>query len=264
MTPPPPKYVVSNRPINQRTSPAADPAKEKIHPRVQGRLNAWKAKHQLGLSLTEQLIRTNEIAERKQAPTFNIIGSLLMAFSGIGLVFAAITKSITIFSLALPGLLLGLFLVLRQGSQTKVDIGMQTNLFDHASLQAFDQALEPIGDELDATLMAQLLSIKVQIVRIAKLANRPDVKQQLSFEDRHYLSESLRRYLPDSLQSYLQVPIDARTNQIGDTNQSPRDLLHQQLSLLQQEFEKREKKLIENTAEQLLHQQRFLEQKIKD
>nr|WP_315469675.1 hypothetical protein [uncultured Undibacterium sp.] len=264
MTPLPPKYVASNRPVNQRTSPPPDPAKAAIHPRVQERMNALKAKHQFGLPLTEQLLSVYGTAKPTQLTLTKITGGLLLALSGTGLALAAIEKSIFLTCVAAPGLLLGLFVLLRPGLQKTDDTNQHTNLFDPSSVAAFDRALEQISDELDAKFLTQLNSIKAQIIRIATLASRADVSAHFSIEDRHYLSESLRRYLPDTLQSYLQVPLNARTNKMGDLNQSPDELLHQQLNLLQQEFDKREHKLIENTAEQLQHQQRFLEQKVKN
>lgn len=264
MTPLPPKYVVSNRSVNQRTSPPPDPVKPAIHPRVQERMNALKAKQQFGLPLTEQLFSVYGNTKPERLSLVKITSGLLLALSGSGLMFAAIEKSVVLTSVAVPGLLLGLFFFLRRDPQTIAETNLHTDLFDRTSLAAFDRALEQISDELDARFLTQLSSIKAQIIRIAKLANRRDIGAHFSIEDRHYLSESLRRYLPDTLQSYLQVPPNARTNKMGDLNQSPDDLLHQQLSLLQQEFDKREKKLIENTAEQLQHQQRFLEQKVKN
>ena len=80
-------------------------------------------------------------------------------------------------------------------------------------------------------------------------------------DDRMFLVECLRRYIPDSLEAYLRVP--HRAPQPGPVTArliGGRRFANNWI-LLQDEIEKRGKKIGRSAAEDLLKQQRFLESK---
>lgn len=262
-----PKYVTGNRPVNQRTTPLPDVTTQAIHPVVKERMAAMKAKHQFGAPLADQLHRSRGKSKPATISATMIFSTVLIIISSLALVMAMIEKSTIISGISISGLLFGLFFLHRsvRAKRRTLEVEIQNPpLFDEASLTAFDQVLERTGQELEEDLVVQLKCIKSQILRIAKLTDHANVNDYFSMEDRHYLSESLRRYLPDSLQSYLQVPITARATKMLNTDHTANDLLRQQLTLLQNEFNKHEQNLAQSAAENLLRQQRFLEAKTKN
>ncbi len=259
------KYVTANRPANQRTTPPSDATTQAIHPIVKGRMAALKAKHQFGIPLADQIRRSRGKSKPETVSTAMIFSTVLIITSCSALVMA-IGKSTIITGISVSGLLIGLGSLYRAIQTKRIAHNLSLHkqpIFDEASLTAFDQVLEQIGQELEEDTVAQLKCIKSQILRIAKLTDHANVNDYFSMEDRQYLSESLRRYLPDSLQSYLQVPVAARATKMLNTDHTANDLLRQQLTILQSEFDKREQNLIQSAAEHLLRQQRFLEAKTK-
>ncbi|WP_395008621.1 hypothetical protein [Undibacterium sp.] len=261
-----PKYVTGNRPVNQRTTPPPDVTTQAIHPVLKGRMAAMKAKHQFGAPLTDQLHRSRGKSKPSRISATIIFCAVLVTVFSLGLAIAAMEKSILITSISLLGLLFGLGFLYRSVRTKRIAheaIIHVSPLFNETCLNAFDRVLEQSGKELEEDMVAQLNCIKAQILRIAKLADHADMNEHFSIEDRHYLSESLQRYLPDSLQNYLQIPSTARASELINTTQTANDLLRQQLTLFQSEFDKYEQKLTRNAAEHLLRQQRFLEAKTK-
>lgn len=267
MPPTDPKYVTSNRRVNQRTTPSSDPETQSIPPIVKGRLAAIKAKHQFGVPLADQLHRSKGKSKRTTISSAIIFSTAFVFISSLALAMAALEKSTISSGISISGILLGLVFLYRSVRAKGIvnDAAIHNPpLFDETSLRAFDQVLEQTGKELEEDMVEQLNRIKAQILRIDKLADLADSSEHLSVEDRHYLGESLRRYLPDSLQSYLQVPVTARATKMLNTDQTANDLLRQQLTLLQNEFDKHEQTLTKNAADHLLRQQRFLEEKAKN
>jgi hypothetical protein len=267
MTSPDPKFVVSHRPVNQRTTPHA-PADKAVHPQVQERIKAMKAKLRFGVPLAEQLQRQEKKPLSLTRSPATMVAVFSMALSGLAMLFALIEKSLLVSGIATFGMLLGGLTWFRTSSSRLSNFDADASvapLFDRPSLNAFDQALELISHELDAQvdndIEDQLKTIKAQVIRIAQVAHQTQTGESLTFDDKHYLSESLRRYLPDALQSYLAIPLSARHDKHGPDNASSKDALQRQLALLQQEYDRCEQRLNQGAAEQLLRQQRFLEAK---
>lgn len=260
-----PKYVAADRPVNRRTSPKLKADNAPVPAVVQQRLAALRIKHRFGLPLSEQIhLSPSSQNPKKFTPAKIFIGAVFTLSTLTGLL-AAIQQSTLMASAAGIGLVFGAGLWwhankrVARNSDASISAAV---LFDEASLIAFDQALESLGEEVDEDIYQQLLQLKHQIIHIAKIASTLDIDAHCSIDDRHYLRESLRRYLPDSLQSYLRVPVAMRSSQIITADHTASDLLKQQLSLLQAEFSKREAQISKNAAEQLVQQQRFLEEKI--
>lgn len=261
-----PKYVAADRPVNRRTSAKFNKEKTTIPAALQERLTALRTKHRFGAPLAEQIrILQNGESTKKYTPASIFVGVIFTLSILTGLL-AAIQKSLPMAGLAGLSLVCGVG-VWWQVNKKKATIAQYdistTRLFDDASLTAFDQALESLGEELDEDIYQQLLQLKRQIINITVIASKLNIDEHCSIDDRHYLRESLRRYLPDSLQSYLRVPAGMRSSQRVTADHTASDLLKQQLSLLQTELSKREVQLTKNAAEQLVQQQRFLEEKIR-
>ncbi|MBC3874653.1 hypothetical protein [Undibacterium flavidum] len=280
MRPSDPKYVASNRPVNSRTWAKKNPSQagteqntehhKKLRNKFHQRIAKLQNKQQLGPPLLEQLNATSSTSLHQKPGTGIILSSLLCSASALGLLLAAIQKSFNTGIVAGVGLLAGLGMIaylrsvrsvrsVRQASATLAK--NDSALFDIASLQAFDQALAGIADELSDELRAQLIAFKDQVWRLSHLVQQSSDTNCLSLEDRHYLNQSLQRYLPDSLQSYLRIPSALRNTQIIDQDYTAEQLLAQQIQLLQSEFDKYELQLNQSAAEDLIQQQRFLELK---
>jgi hypothetical protein len=260
-----PKYVAADRPVNRRTSPKLREEKAPVPAVVQERLAALRTKHRFGAPLSEQ-IRLSQSSQgaKKFTPANIFVGVIFTVSTLIGLL-AAIQKSALLAGGA--GIVLafgvGFWWHANRKTKTNSDSSLATTvLFDDASLAAFDQALESLDEEVDEDIYQQLLQLKRQIINMAMIATKLNIDEHCSMDDRHYLRESLRRYLPDSLQSYLRVPASMRSSQCITADHTASDLLKQQLALLQTELSKREAQLTKNAAEQLVRQQRFLEEKI--
>jgi hypothetical protein len=261
-----PKYVTADRPINRRNSAKLQDEQTPVPAVVQERLAVLRTKHRFGIPLSEQIRLSQNGKDTKKFTPASIFVGVIFTLSTLTGLLAAIQKSALMTGVAGIGLACGAGLWWHTNRKAKWKSGASistTALFDDASLTAFDQALESLGEELDEDIYQQLLQLKRQIINIAVIASKLNIDEHCSIDDRHYLRESLHRYLPDSLQSYLRVPAGMRSSQRVTADHTASDLLKQQLSLLQAELSKHEVQLTKNAAEQLVQQQRFLEEKIR-
>lgn len=279
MRPSDPKYVASNRPVNSRTWPKKDAIQQanataqktehnrKLRNKFNQRFAKLQNKQQFGLPLVEKLNGPSPALHHPKTGTGIVLSSLLCSASFLGLLLAAIQKSLNLGIVAGIALLVGFGMIayLRSVRQLRSKpIETDASLFDIASLQAFDHALNCITEELSSELCAQLIGFKDQVWRLSRLAQQCRDANCFSLEDRHYLNQSLQRYLPDSLQSFLRIPSSLRGTQIIDQDCTAEQLLAQQIQLLQNEFDKYEQRLNLSAAEDLIQQQRFLELKNKE
>lgn len=279
MQPSDPRFVSSNRPLNRRTAYLAARKKQEINPTVQRQLAAIKAKHALGLPLLDQLQTESSAATHAQLPPKQIVLGIVAATSFTAGLLATIEQSMLVASTSGLCFLLSatwLGLARRHNRQTSSTQFTSVALFTVDNIIAFDRAIAALYDTREKTeqpphdselqhkldnLKSTLLSIKAQFVRIHQLTANTEVQAVLSYDDQFYLNACLQRYLPDSLESYLRIPPEARFTQAVQGEQTALDLLLNQLHLLQTEIDQREQTLTKNATEQLMRQQRFLEEK---
>lgn len=279
MQPSDPRFVSSNRPLNRRTAYLAARKTQEINPTVQRQLAAIKAKHTLGLPLLDQIQTQSSTVTHVQLHPKQIILGIVAATSFIAGLLAAIEQSMLIASASGLCFLLSttwLGLTRRHNRQTSSTQSTSVALFTVDNIIAFDRAIAALYDTREKAeqpphdselqhkldkLKSILLSIKAQFVRIHQLTAKSDATEVLSYDDQFYLNACLQRYLPDSLESYLRVPHAARFTQAVQGEQTALDLLLHQLHLLHNEIDQREQALTKNAAEQLMRQQRFLEEK---
>lgn len=265
MPQPDPYYVSSSRPVNRRTTARQAPRIESVHPVVHERLAAKWARSKLGQPLAEQLrLSRPPSAPRRLSPWF-IVGAVMTTASAVALLLAWIQHSWLLAVAGLPALAGGMGLMAwmaRPGRAASPGDAQAAALFDHASVAAFDRALDTLAPEVPEAVATQLIAIKQQLARIAQQAASTSTDEHFTLDDRLYLTELVRRYLPDSLQSYLRVPGAQRTAQVLEQGETAVSLLLDQLKLLQDELDKREVGLAISQAGELVRQQRFLESKI--
>ena len=266
MAQPDPNYVTSPRPVNLRTAQKSTLPTPLTHPKVHERLSARQARNRLGAPLADQLRSAGTAGLRRPLSSWVILGGVVSAVAAVTLLLAWIQQSWPVALAGLVGLSAGLALILREhrhSAHATPGLPLPVPLLDEASLQVFDHALALAAAEVPEAVAAQLAALKQQIGRIARQASTTAVDEYFTLEDRLYLSECVRRYLPDSLQSFLSVPRAQRDAAVLDQGQTAVSLLASQLDLLKFELEKRETRLTQNAAGQLLKQQRFLESKAR-
>lgn len=267
MTQPDSKYASASQPVNRRTA-KPEPRQEQINPVVQERLAAKWANQQIkarfGPPLAEQLQPSARPAQTPAMSPLFIAGGVVSAVSAVGLLLAAIQHSLLLAGAGALALASGAGLMVfsrRSGASPELAAPAATAFFDEPSLLAFDRALESMAADAPDAVVKALTGIKQQLARIAQQAAHAPVDEHFTMDDRLYLTELLRRYLPDSLQAYLLVPKAQRETQVLAQGETAVSLLLGQLTLLGAELDKREKKLTQSKAENLLKQQRFLEAK---
>ncbi len=267
MTPPNSKYVSASKPVNRRTAQPAAKA-EQLSPVVQERLAAkWagqQTRNRFGVPLAEQLLATAKPERTSAMRPLLITGGVVCAASAVGLLLGAIAQSWWLAGGGAVGLAAGVSLVFfsrRTEALSALAAPLVPALFDAASLQAFDRALQSMAADAPDTVVTALTGLKQQLARTAQQAANTSEDEHFTMDDRLYLTELLRRYVPDSLQAYLQVPKDQRAAPVLQQGESAVSLLLGQLQLLGAELALREKKLTQSQAENLLRQQRFLASK---
>jgi hypothetical protein len=260
-----PKYITSSAPINSRTTPS--PKKEpQLSPELHKRRLQTQLKHRIGMPLTEQ-------AHRSKHPSINrkknslILTSICFALAIVSLILGTILSSMFLIASGVVCMVLALTFFYHQTKKGKQEQNVlnfsneAVPLFDLASLEKFDNALNLVALEVSEDIVVQLIDIKQQIVKLHQLYSKESLNEHFTQEDKMYVIEAVRRYLPDSLQAYLRIPHEQR-NQILPQNQySSRQMLSHQLELIANELGKREAKLKTNAAVDLIKQQHFLESK---
>lgn len=259
MTTPKTKYVTSDRPVNRRT---AGVQQRRINPIVRERLEAARARNRLGPSLTGQLRKR---VRARAIDALMIVSGIVAALSGVAIFLAWMQSSVTLALVGL-GLLVGaLTLLIWRIWRAKSDartahLNDVSGVLDDESLNHLDTVLARALTELPDDLGTQLTALKALVVRIGR---QMDVAadEHFTMDDRFYVSECVRRYLPDSLAAYMKVPRAQRMVSLGNDGQTTDSMLRSQVELIEKELLRKEAKLTESAAQQLVRQQHFLESK---
>jgi hypothetical protein len=261
-----PKFITSSVPVNSRTT-RAQKKEQKLTPQLQKRRLQTQHQHRFGLSLVEQIHlrkhKSNNLRTTKLAAY-----SITFAIAGVCLVLGAIRSSGLLIALGSCGLVATSIMLARQtrnanNTQQAHNLASTNSaaLFDLESLEKFDQALNLMSVEVSEEIAVQLLDFKQQILRLSHIYASTSINEHFTQEDKLYVVEAVRRYLPDSLQAYLRIPAEQRNQILPQQGHSARQLLSHQIELIANELGKREAKLKQNAAVELIKQQHFLESK---
>lgn len=261
-----PKFITSSVPVNSRTT-RAQKKEQKLTPQLQKRRLQTQQQHRFGASLVNQIhhrkhqshtLRTSKLAAY----------SFAFAIAGVSLVLGAIRSSGLLIALGSCGLVAASIMLVRQmrnANMTQQTHKLTSNttavLFDIESLEKFDQALHLMSAEVSEEIAVQLLDFKQQILRLNQIYTSTSISEQFTQQDKMYVVEAVRRYLPDSLQAYLRIPAEQRNQILPQQGHSARQILSHQIELIANELGKREAKLKQNAAVELIKQQHFLESK---
>jgi hypothetical protein len=257
-----PRYISADGPANPRHARRESLPPPPVSEEALARVQRMHARHLLGAPLQAQM-RAAAPAVRQTIHPVQIGSAIGAAAGGVVLLLGAIQSSLIV---AVPGaalLVAGLATLAWSSRRTAAPraLGAVSPLFDDETMNRFDTALEQASAALDEPLCQQLLALKGSLVRIGTRAATVATDEHFTLEHRMYLLECLRRYIPDSLEAYLRVPASQRHSTAEGQGDCAATLLSRQLSLLQDEVDRREEALGRSATEGLRRQQRFLEAK---
>ena len=261
------RWVSGDGPINRRTVNRQQlrdtPPADSVSPEAFARAERSQARSALGAGLAQQL-EAAQTPEHQAPHALQIVFAIVFTCGVMTGLLAWLQMSLLL-GVAALGLValaaLGWFKGVTRPASGAASRGSGSNapLFDKKTLRTFDEVLQTTASELSPALHAVLRRIKAALAQAAQHAGPVD--EHFTQDDRMFLVECLRRYIPDSLEAYLRVPPEQRSHALSPQEPSPEDTLAQQLMMLQDEIEKRSKKIGRSAAEDLLKQQRFLESK---
>jgi hypothetical protein len=186
--------------------------------------------------------------------TPNIAGSLL-GLAGLGLFFAGLIKSYWVF------IVIGLYLVGYSVTPKSKSIVLQLNHeFDAETLRrSLDQLISKIRKRVSAEVLAKVESIKESIITVLPRLS----EYESSAYDIHVIRQTALDYLPEMLETYLKLPTAyARLHTVRDGKTS-KDLLLEQLEILDAEMQKVVIDLHKNDTQALITHGRFLKNKFR-
>lgn len=262
-------YAVAKGPVNRRTTPvkAAPPAQ--VAPSVRARILIAKSRHRLGAPLSQRLNGAAHTAALGHRPTPTaIVQAIGGTIGATGLVLGLMGGSVLV--IGAGAVLLSacwLWAYLGRGAHTAGTAPAAIAVAQWLApedLERLDGMMEKLAAEAQQTTVDLLAKLKESISRCASLVTQVQSDGSFSGEEPLYLREAVRRYIPDSITSYLQVPQKDRETLVIDGSKPALGLLHDQLSMVQQQLDQRETQLTQIAGESLVRQQRFLSEKSKN
>lgn len=178
----------------------------------------------------------------------NIVGSLL-AVVGLVLFFTGIIGVLW------PVVVVGLYLIGAVVTPANKAIDLQTGFDPNDVRKALDAQVRAITGKVPAEVMAKVLSIRQIIFGILpRSGNFPPGSPELFVVER-----TATDYLPRSLESYLSLPRAYATLHPVQNGKTPKQVLLDQLTLLESKMNEVADDVHRNDADRLLANGRFLE-----
>jgi hypothetical protein len=141
-----------------------------------------------------------------------------------------------------------------------LDTGLTRSLSFEALLERFDRLVEEARSQLPAPLAARLDSIRRSIQEVL-----PRLTDPHGFDDNLYtVKETIARYLPETLANYIALPPMFRVTRILKDGKTARDLLMDQLTVLDDQMKEVVANLARGDADALLANGQFLEAKFRE
>ena len=127
-------------------------------------------------------------------------------------------------------------------------------------LERFDQVTGAAAPQLQPAMRTRLESIRASIVEVL-----PRLAQTHGFDDNLYtVRETIARYLPETLANYLALPPVFRLTRVLKDGKTARDLLMDQLAVLDQQMKEVVNNVAREDADALLANGQFLEAKFRE
>jgi hypothetical protein len=135
----------------------------------------------------------------------------------------------------------------------------QSLSFD-ALLERFDRLVKAAASQLQPAMRARLESIRHSIQEVL-----PRLADTRASDDNLYtIRETIARYLPETLANYIALPPMFRTTRVLKDGKTARDLLLEQLAVLDDQMKEVVGNVARGDADALLANGQFLEDKFRD
>jgi hypothetical protein len=127
-------------------------------------------------------------------------------------------------------------------------------------LERLDRIVREAKSHLQPAMIARLESIRRSVTEVL-----PKLADPRGFDDNLYIvRETVLRYLPETLASYVALPPAFRATRVLKAGKTARDLLTEQLTILDDQLKEVVNNVARGDAEALLANGRFLEDKFRE
>ena len=141
-----------------------------------------------------------------------------------------------------------------------LDTVLTQSLSFDALLDRFDRLVKETRSQLTPTMAGRLDSIRHSIQEVL-----PRLRQSQALDDNLYtVRETIARYLPETLANYIALPPMFRVTRVLKDGKTARDLLMDQLTVLDDQMKEVVGNIARGDADALLANGQFLEAKFRD
>jgi hypothetical protein len=141
-----------------------------------------------------------------------------------------------------------------------MDAGLAQSLTFDALLDQFDRVIKEARSQLQPVMLARLDSIRHSIGEVL-----PRLAERRGFDDNLYtVRETISRYLPETLANYVALPPMFRVSRVLKDGKTARDLLLDQLAVLDDQMKEVVGNVARGDADALLANGQFLEAKFRE
>ncbi|HEY0342494.1 MAG TPA: hypothetical protein VGC34_16960 [Steroidobacteraceae bacterium] len=141
-----------------------------------------------------------------------------------------------------------------------LDTGLVQSLSFDAMLEQFDRVIKEAASQLQPVMLARLDSIRHSIGEVL-----PRLAEQRGFDANLYtVRETIIRYLPETLANYVALPPMFRVTRVLKDGKTARELLLDQLAVLDDQMKEVVGNVARGDADALLANGQFLEAKFRD
>ncbi len=186
--------------------------------------------------------------------TPNIVGSVL-GLSGMGLFFAGLIEQFWLL------IVIGMYAVGAVGwpRQKRVELETETGLQLNELKPALDKLFKSVRRNLTADVVAKLSSV----VELLSYTIEKSADASVASNTFHVVSNMVTNYLPNTLQSYLNLPPAYRRMHVVKGNKTAKDLLIDQLTILEEEMKILVEDLHKQDVKDMVAHGQFLQTKFK-
>ena len=141
-----------------------------------------------------------------------------------------------------------------------LDAGLAQSLSFEDLVERLDRIIRDARTQLQPAMIEHLESIRSSITEVL-----PKLADARGFDDNLYtVRETVLRYLPETLASYVALPPAFRATRVLKGGQTARDLLTEQLTILDDQMKEVVDNVAKGDAEALLANGQFLESKFRE
>jgi hypothetical protein len=141
-----------------------------------------------------------------------------------------------------------------------LDVQLAQSLSFDALVDRLDRLVKEAGPQLQPAMIARLQNIRRSIQEVL-----PRLAESRGFDDNLYtVRETISRYLPETLANYMALPPMFRVTRVLKDGKTARDLLMEQLAVLDDQMKEVVGNVARGDADALLANGQFLEAKFRE